>query len=295
MLTVAKIFLWFIIYSFLGWTYESILCAITSHSLVNRGFLNGPLCPVYGFGALVVILAFWNEPDISFWNLFFSSMVLTCTLEYFTSWALEKLFHAKWWDYSNYRFNLNGRICLLGGVVFGSFSVFLVKWLHPRVAAFVDGFSPVFIQWSALVLLITCSVDCFVTVRHILTLNGRLAEIQAALDEYKAQNRRRAEALRASLQERLEEGIAAQRLELRGHRPVVSLEELRNRLEERFEESRLNTQRIQSLLEMRKFQDRRLLRAFPHLSSTRYSDALEKFRERLAKDTSHTHSKKEKK
>ena len=100
MVTAAKIFLWLITYSFFGWVYESILCSITSGTLVNRGFLNGPLCPIYGFGALTIILAFWQEPDISVWNLFFSSMVLTCTLEYVTSWAMEKLFHARWWDYS---------------------------------------------------------------------------------------------------------------------------------------------------------------------------------------------------
>ena len=120
MLVAAKVFLWFILYSFFGWVYESTLCSITSRSLVNRGFLNGPLCPVYGFGALTVILAFWREPDISPWNLFFSSMVLTCTLEYITSWAMEKLFHARWWDYSEYRYNINGRVCLLGALAFGS-------------------------------------------------------------------------------------------------------------------------------------------------------------------------------
>ena len=138
MVTAAKIFLWLILYSFLGWVYESTLCSITSRSLVNRGFLNGPLCPVYGFGALTVILAFWQEPNISPWNLFFSSMVLTCTLEYITSWGMEKLFHARWWDYSEYRYNINGRVCLLGALAFGSFSVVLIKVVHPRVMAVVD-------------------------------------------------------------------------------------------------------------------------------------------------------------
>lgn len=142
MVAAAKVFLWFILYSFFGWVYESILCSCTSHSLVNRGFLNGPLCPIYGFGAVTVILAFWWEPDISLWNLFLSSMVLTCTLEYITSWGMEKLFHARWWDYSDYRFQLNGRVCLLGAVAFGSFSVLLIKVVHPRVAALVNRLPP---------------------------------------------------------------------------------------------------------------------------------------------------------
>lgn len=282
MLVAAKVFLWFILYSFFGWVYESTLCSITSRSLVNRGFLNGPLCPVYGFGALTVILAFWREPDISPWNLFFSSMVLTCTLEYITSWAMEKLFHARWWDYSEYRYNINGRVCLLGALAFGSFSVVLIKAVHPRVMAAVDALSSGWIFTAAGICFAAGAADCFVTVRHILTLNGRLAEIQEAVDAYKAQARQRAETLRESLQLRLEESIGASALEeLRGSRPAVALEELRERLEERFEESSYNSRRIQSLLELRKFQDRRLLRAFPKLASTRYKEALEKLRERI--------------
>lgn len=269
-LLIEKIFLWLMIYSFFGWVYESILCSITSGSLVNRGFLNGPVCPVYGFGALVVILAFWWEPGIRVWNLFFSSMVLTCTLEYLTSWAMEKLFHARWWDYSQYRFNINGRVCLLGAVAFGAFSVLLIKVVHPRVSAFVDGFSPAAITAASAALFLTGAADCVVTVRHILALNGRLAEIQAAIDAYRTQSRQRAEALGQRLQARLEGSAAAS-----------GLEELRERLEERFEESVHNSRRVQALLELRSFQDRRLLRAFPHLSSTRYGDALKKLRERI--------------
>ena len=269
-LLIEKIFLWLMIYSFFGWVYESILCSITSGSLVNRGFLNGPVCPVYGFGALVVILAFWWEPDIRVWNLFFSSMVLTCTLVYLTSWAMEMLFHARWWDYSQYRFHINGRVCLLGAVAFGAFSVLLIKVVHPRVSAFVDGFSPAAITAASAALFLTGAADCMVTVRHILALNGRLAEIQAAIDAYRAQSRQRAEALGQRLQARLEESVAAS-----------GLEELRERLEERFEESVHNSRRVQALLELRSFQDRRLLRAFPHLSSTRYGDALKKLRERI--------------
>lgn len=288
MVAAAKVFLWFILYSFFGWVYESILCSCTSHSLVNRGFLNGPLCPIYGFGAVTVILAFWWEPDISLWNLFLSSMVLTCTLEYITSWGMEKLFHARWWDYSDYRFQLNGRVCLLGAVAFGSFSVLLIKVVHPRVAALVNRLPPQGALAAAGLCFAAGALDCFVTVRHILALNGRLAEIQQAIDSYKTQSRRRAEALKESLQSRLEEGIPAAVLEeLRGRRPVVALEELRGelreRLEERFEESIHNSPRVQALLELRRFQDRRLLRAFPRLSSTRYGDALLKLRERLEK------------
>lgn len=289
MVTAAKIFLWLITYSFFGWVYESILCSVTSGSLVNRGFLNGPLCPVYGFGALIVILAFWRDPDITVWNLFLSSMVLTCSLEYFTSWAMEKLFHARWWDYSEYRFNLGGRICLLGALAFGSFSVLLIKVVHPRVAGFIDGLPPEMVLAAAGICFVTGAADLFVTVRHILTLNGRLAEIQEAIDAHRAQNRQRAEELRQRLQTRLEESLGAAPLEeLRGRRPVVALgglrEELQERLEERFEDSPFHSERIRALLARRSFQDRRLLRAFPKLSSVTYREALEKLREQMDRE-----------
>ena len=101
-------FLYFIIYSFLGWLYESILCSITGKKLVNRGFLNGPVCPVYGFGALLIVLVFYGK-ETSLLPLFLSSMVLTSVVEYFTAVLLEKLFHARWWDYSGRPFNIHGR------------------------------------------------------------------------------------------------------------------------------------------------------------------------------------------
>ena len=117
MLFVEKLFLWFLFYSFCGWVYESILVSILERRPVNRGFLNGPLCPIYGVGAVgaVVVLGQVHNPLV----VFLLSMVGASILEYVTSWVMEALFHARWWDYSDYKFNLNGRICLLGAFVFG--------------------------------------------------------------------------------------------------------------------------------------------------------------------------------
>lgn len=302
--TVCKMFLWFIIYSFIGWVYESTLCSITSRSLVNRGFLNGPVCPVYGFGALIVILALEDQAGHVL-ALFLSSMLLTAVLEYFTSWILEKFFHAKWWDYSKWRFNLNGRICLGGALVFGILSVLLIEFVHPVVSGLVEKLSRTAVYWASAVLLVMMATDLFATVRHLLTLNGRLAEIQAALDGYKdemAQRRReRVDALQAKLeaipdldafrtafQEKL--GVLPDQDELR-ERIQERLEGMQSRLEERFENSRFHSQRIQQLLDTRSFQDRRLLKAFPKWRSTSYAEAHEKLRERLdprRKDASST-------
>ena len=95
-ITIENVFLWFMIYSFFGWVYETIYCSIVERKFVYRGFLNGPYCPIYGFGALLDIFALGRIENPAV--LFLAGAVLTCSLEYFTGWLLETLFHAKWWD-----------------------------------------------------------------------------------------------------------------------------------------------------------------------------------------------------
>lgn len=134
--TLEHYFLWFLFYSFVGWMYESILVSCQQHRLVNRGFLNGPLCPIYGTGAIlgVAILGNVHNPII----IFLISMVGATILEYTTSWVMEQLFHARWWDYSNFRFNLQGRVCLLGALIFGLGGVGVVLGSQPYVERVTD-------------------------------------------------------------------------------------------------------------------------------------------------------------
>lgn len=245
---VFRIFLWFIIYSFAGWFYESVLCSITGKKLVNRGFLNGPVCPIYGCGAVTIILIFENYSE-SLLSLFLASAVVTCVIEYITSYLMEKLFHARWWDYSDKMFNINGRICMGGFIVFGAFSVILVKWFHP----FVDGLIDKYITQneiiiSASILLVIIASDTIITVLHIIKMNDRLAEIQKAYDEFK---------------EYIKEQKAEYELQVK----------------ERFENSKFYSERIDSLLKLRRLQDRRIWSAFPRMTSIKGRDALEKMKE----------------
>lgn len=132
--------LWFMFYSVLGWCYESLLCSILQRSFVNRGFLRGPYCPIYGLGAVLDLLMLQNIDHPAL--LFLGGAALACALEYVVSWGMERLFHARWWDYSDHRFNLNGRICLLGAVAFGAFAVLLIKGIHPVITAYTDRLPP---------------------------------------------------------------------------------------------------------------------------------------------------------
>lgn len=130
---LSDVVLWFVAYSFAGWAYETALVSIQQRRFVNRGFLNGPLCPIYGCGAvLAALLLPMILPD---WAVFLASGVVACLLEYVTSVVMEKAFHARWWDYSSYKFNYQGRVCLLGFLVFGVAGLAIVRYAQPAVSA----------------------------------------------------------------------------------------------------------------------------------------------------------------
>lgn len=122
-------FLCFALYSFVGWAYESIYYTIQQRRLVNSGFLNGCWCPIYGIGAFLIsgLLGEISNPA----ELFLMGMILTCTLEYIASYILEKMFDKRWWDYTGWPLNINGRVCIIGGMAFGTFSVLFIKYIEP--------------------------------------------------------------------------------------------------------------------------------------------------------------------
>lgn len=124
-----KSFILFIFYSFLGWSWETLQYTIENRHFINRGFLKGSYCPIYGWGALGIVTFLSSIENIAV--LFLAGLVLCTALEYVTSYVLEKLFHKRWWDYSSYKYSLHGRICLLCSTAFGVLSVLLVKFVQP--------------------------------------------------------------------------------------------------------------------------------------------------------------------
>ena len=128
---ICKYFLYFILYSFFGWIMEVCVSFYDKRKFVNRGFLIGPVCPIYGFGVLLIVTLIGNTSDIL--TIFLKSIFVCSTLEYFTSYIMEKIFHARWWDYSYYKYNLNGRICLETMVPFGILGSLFTKLVHPFV------------------------------------------------------------------------------------------------------------------------------------------------------------------
>ncbi len=123
---------YFIVYAFFGWCIEVAYAAVKKGEFVNRGFLNGPVCPIYGYGMLTVLLVLSGLKH-NLMLLFAGSVILTSALEYITGFALEKIFNDKWWDYSNCRYNLKGYICLKFSLAWGAACVFAVCVVHPFV------------------------------------------------------------------------------------------------------------------------------------------------------------------
>ncbi len=162
MKTVALYFLLFIIYSMIGWVIECIDVYIEDKKLMNRGFLIGPYCPIYGVGSVIIIYFFSRYKD-DLVVLFIVSMFVCSFLEYFTSWLMEKLFKARWWDYSNKRFNLNGRICLANMIGFGLGSVLIVCFAQPFIWKLINMLSPMTINILFVVSLCIFLIDCIVS------------------------------------------------------------------------------------------------------------------------------------
>lgn len=138
MLETIEIYFWiFLIYSFGGWFMESVGGILNVKKFVNRGFLIGPYCPVYGTGVVLLsILLGKYKNDLV--TLFFLSMLVCGTLEYFTSYIMEKWFNARWWDYSKNKFNINGRICLETTIPFGLAGCFILKIGNPFITKYLE-------------------------------------------------------------------------------------------------------------------------------------------------------------
>lgn len=184
--TIENWFLYFVLYSFTGWVYETTLCSVRAKRFINRGFLNGPVCPIYGTGGVAVTLAFSSLKGNAA-LLFLVSGVLCCAIEYFTSWGMEKLFHARWWDYSKRFLNINGRVCLLGFCAFGVMSVLVVEYAHPWLVSFVASFPAWLRHTASAVFLAALAADLRLTLPSVLKLPAHLNALREQLQQARGQ------------------------------------------------------------------------------------------------------------
>lgn len=177
-MNIYIIILLFFIYSFLGYILEVIYCSYLEKKFVNRGFLLGPICPIYGVGSLLIIRALSMYKQ-SFIIVFVMSLFITSLLEYFISHLLEKVFHNSWWDYSYKKYNLNGRICLDHVIMFGIGGVFLIYIIDPLIMHFLMHFSDIFLIILTQVLMILLMIDSFISIMEALSLKKRVSVIES--------------------------------------------------------------------------------------------------------------------
>lgn len=263
--------LYFFVYGFLGWCTEVIFAAFKQHRFVNRGFLNGPICPIYGVGVTLVI-ACLEAFQSNLLLLYISSVILVTVLEGVTGWAMDKLFHNKWWDYSKLPFNIGGYVCLLFSLIWGVACVFIVYFVHPLIHQVLSliphtaGIALIAILGIALL------SDMIVTTSAIVKFNQYLELLKHITDELHAISNQ----IGAELYQNVMHVLDMQensRQKLDDVKLEVS-EEIRMQIVE------LKT-RAQNLGEKVPKPARRLLKAFPKLESRNYKAQLELFRQKL--------------
>lgn len=291
---LLRLLLMFYIYAFLGWCVEVAFAACYEGRFVNRGFLNGPICPIYGFGVLGVVLLLrplsGNLP-----LLFLGSVAVTTLIEFMTGFVLEKVFHSRWWDYSDMPLNIGGYVCLLFSLLWGVACLLVLKLVHPLIDSLV--------QWlpNPVLIALVCTfsfamaLDVVATVAAIRKLDERLkrltelaAEIHAVSDEIGQRisdgtlaAKRKAEAG----EEKIAEGV--QHLTERTHETGEKIESGRRAMVQRIEQTKqasrqrlvLLKERFSGMLEDHPVSQRRLINAFPRMTNHRYQEAMNELRE----------------
>jgi len=244
---VYNLLYFYFIYAFMGWCIESVYASLEDAHFVNRGFLNGPFCPIYGFGALILIIVLRPVMD-NILLLFIGAVILTSVLEYITGFALEKVFNHKWWDYSSRSFNIQGRICLRFSIYWGIISVLILKILHPQVIDWIERI-PAYYGLIGLFILLTYFLGDFIlTLSSVIKLNVLIVQMHS---------------IGLEIEETME------------HIKQTSLEGIEDTIDEL--KGKYETMSIKIISS-----HQRLLKAFPNLRSTHYDHILQDIKDRMS-------------
>ena len=187
--TVAQWLLYFFIYCFIGWCFESTYVSLKKRRFVNRGFLMGPFLPIYGSGAVMMLVVSSPFQD-NVISTYFAGMIGATALEYITGVVMEALFKVRYWDYSNQKFNYKGQICLSSTLAWGFLTIFLVRVIHRPIERFVLGLHPYVASALAYVLTIVVAVDMALSVKAALDLRDVLTRMTALKADMELMQRR---------------------------------------------------------------------------------------------------------
>lgn len=258
--------LWiFMIYAFFGWCTEVSYAALNDGKFVNRGFLNGAYCPIYGCGVVIVIAVLTPLKD-NLLVLFIGSVILTSVLEFITGFVLEKIFHNKWWDYSGIPFNIKGYVCLKFSVYWGLACTFVMDIIHPVIYRFIINIPKALGVVLITVLIAVFAADVAITVATILNFNKRLK----VLDDIAEKIHRLSDEIGERVYENTTHAIEnSQKIKSNNLEKKKELEELRSKYRE--------------TMAKKNFGFTRLIQAFPNMKSHEYGEILEKYKIHLNK------------
>ena len=303
--SLYQILAFFLIYSCLGWCLEVIYAAVSTGQLVNRGFLNGPVCPIYGFGMIIVLFTLSPLAD-NLLLLYIGGVILPSVLELAGGWALYKLYHTRWWDYSDFPFNIGGYICLEFSLLWGVGTVVVMKAVHPVIAGLVE-MVPQMVGFVLMCILYACyAADVVVTAFAASDLARELDALEkvadsmhavsdamtellgpTAMDVDQKMDESRLQLKLAAAEARLNasEAAAAVKLAAKGTAErtaeLLRLEQLAEELQARSEEMRARTR------SSKYFGKGRMLRAYPKLRHGEKHRSLDELRERLKYERRH--------
>ena len=306
--SLYQILAFFLIYSCLGWCLEVIYAAVSTGQLVNRGFLNGPVCPIYGFGMVIVLFTLSPLAD-NLLLLYIGGVILPSVLELVGGWALYKLYHTRWWDYSDFPFNIGGYICLEFSLLWGVGTVVVMKAVHPVIAGFV-AMVPQMVGFVLMCILYACyAADVVVTAFAASDLARELDALEKVADSMHAVSDAMTELLgttamdvdqkmdESRLQLKLaaaeardnaaklspRDAAAALRAKAAAERTaeLLRLEQLAEELQARSEEMRARTR------SSKYFGKGRMLRAYPKLRHGEKHRSLDELLERLKYERKH--------
>lgn len=237
--------LFFFIYSFIGWVWESCYVSVRKHRWVNRGFMHGPMLPLYGSGALVVLVSTIGVRE-NIALIFLLGMLAATVLEYFTGAAMERLFHVRYWDYSNQKLNLHSYICVSSSLCWGCFSVLLVRGVHVPIETAVLRIPLAVAEGAALVLSVAAAVDLTQSFNEAMDLKRILLQ----LEESREQIRKFQERLKVAAEDAKEDYLrySGERSRKRLSRKAVYLERIDMKRQERRRQLEELYQRAEQLL-----------------------------------------------
>lgn len=278
--SVYQILWFFIIYCFLGWCCEVAFKSIRKGSFVNSGFLNGPVCPIYGFGIVLVLLLL--EPlQKNVFLLFIGAVVLTSLLELVTGYLMNVIFHTKWWDYSKKKFNIGGYVCLQFSLIWGIGCVALLKFVQPLIETFVK-IIPVKLGTVLLVImLVGMVVDTALTAIAISSLNKELGKTtKIAQEMHKGSNflAKNIGDKAIDVAKKVEEMNLSEKKDQLADKVSSKKDELEKSIEDN--KVKLN-EAIEKISSKKYYIRRRIIKAFPNMQNKKDDSILQKVKEKI--------------